>query len=153
MAVEVFSPGKKQESSIGRRLFAMGAPMVGGALGGPVGAAIGGMVGSKVGGASTQDAVMGGVQAGIAQKAAPAASAPAAGLNQSQKLSMPALGDSAFSRRMSASSQNPKIAIHEGLEALKAMPPEIQDQYAPDLIKAQMALERPQLGASYARRR
>lgn len=154
MGVAVTMP-KAQETSIGRRLFAVGAPIVGGAFGGPAGAAAGSVLGSKVGGASNQEALMGGLQSAISRGITKggATSAAPQGLDQSQKLAMPALGDSAFSRRLSASSQSPKIAIKEGLDALTGLPPELREMYTPALVQAELALEKPQLGGSYARRR
>jgi hypothetical protein len=151
MAVQIKMPEKRQESSMGRRLFAMGAPVVGGAVGGPAGAALGGILGSKMSGGSTQDSLMAGAQAGVTQGLTKTAAKPE-GLDMSQKLQMPALGDSAFARRFSAASQNPQVAIQEGLSVLPELPQDLREQYTEPLVKAQLALERPQLGASRGRR-
>jgi hypothetical protein len=123
MSVQIKMPDAPQQP-IGRRLFGMAAPIVGGIFGGPAGAAVGGVIGAKVAGASTQDALAGGLKnyagGAITGAATPTATqAPAVpGLDESQKLSMPALGDSAMGRKLDASSQNPAVATQEGLDAL-----------------------------------
>ena len=117
MGVKINMPQPQQESSMGRRLFGMAAPIVGGLVGGPAGAAAGAALGSKVNGGSTQDALLSGAQAGVSAKVAPQAPTMQ-GLDASKNLSMPKLGDSAMGRKLDASSQNPMVAAREGLDAL-----------------------------------
>ncbi len=118
MGVQIKMPEQQQNSSMGRRLLGMAAPIAGGIFGGPAGAALGGMLGSKLNGGTTQDALLSGVQAGISTKAAPGKAAPVVGLDESSKLTLPNLGDSAMGRKLGAAAQNPMIATQEGLEAL-----------------------------------
>lgn len=111
--VEINIPKKREDTSIGRRLFAMAAPIAGGMIGGPAGAMAGNMLASKMNGASSQDALLGGAQQGA---------------------------DSAFSRRVQAKSQDPQMAVSDGLEVLKSLPQdhELRQKYAEPLIRAQM---------------
>lgn len=140
MGVQVTMPQQKQETSMGRRLFAMAAPVAGFALGGPAGAAAGSLIGSKLAGASTSDSIMNaaqtGAQAAVAPKATPTKTE---GLDLSTKLQKPELGESAFSRRFSNLSADPKMQIQEGLNALTMLPPDLRKQYTGTLVKAQFA--------------
>ncbi len=142
MAVQVMMPQKRQETSMGRRLFAMAAPIAGGMIGGPAGAAAGGVIGSKMAGGTGADAALSGAQAGFAQHTsdtkADLAAKSSMGLTASQGLQKPELGASAFGRRLNASTQNPQVAIDQGLDALTAMPQPLREQYTPALIKAKM---------------
>lgn len=131
MGVQIKMPEQKQDSSVGRRLFAMAAPIAGGAIGGPAGAALGGMIGGKIAGASTKDAMLSGAQAG---------------LGAIGKKPVPGVVDtpdpSSMARRMDALTQNPDIAIHQGLEVASSLPPGMKEQYLEPLVKAQMMLGR-----------
>ena len=111
-------PQANNQGSMGRRLFAMAAPIVGGALGGPAGAAAGALVGGKLGGASTQDAVLNAAQAGINAKS-----------------------DTPAARRATAAGQNPQVAVSEGLSVLSTLPPEhpMRQELTAPLVKAQFA--------------
>ena len=145
MSVKIQIPEKRQDTSIGRRLFAMAAPIVGGALGGPAGAMAGSLIGNKLSGASTQDAILGAAQQGIGaagkseapQAVAPTASAQVLGQPLPQ-LEKPDLGDSAFGRRLNAVSQNPQVALQEGLNTLSILPQDhpFRKQYTEPLVKA-----------------
>jgi hypothetical protein len=142
MSVAINIPQKKQDTSMGRRLFSMAAPIVGGALGGPAGAAAGSMLASKMSGGSTEDAVMSGIQGAASQGLSPAAAKPGVSvenLNASQGLQMPNMGDSAFGRRLSViGNSNPQVALQEGLNTLSALPTDhpIRQQYTAPLVKA-----------------
>ena len=128
MAVEVIKP--QQQTSIGRRLIGMAAPIAGAALGGPAGAAIGGLLGSKLSGGSTQDALL---SAGQAYASTPKGQAQSSGN---------IVGDGAggaLSRRYGSLSQDPQVAIQEGLNAATLLPPDIRKQVTPTLVQAQFA--------------
>ena len=103
----------KQNQSVGRRLFSMAAPIVGGAVGGPAGAAAGSVLASKMNGASTQDAVMGGVEAGASSQ---------------------------FSRRKEAIAGAPETGISEGISVLEQLPQghPLKQELGPGLIQASM---------------
>lgn len=141
MAVKINIPQAQQNTSVGRRLFSMAAPLVGGAVGGPAGAAIGSMLGSKMAGGSTQDALMAGAESAISKGISGNKETPisAENMNLSQGLQKPSLGDSAFGRRMSYLGDDPKVGIAEGLNALSQYPPDhpLRKMYAEPLIKAQ----------------
>jgi hypothetical protein len=131
-----------QQSSMGRRLFAMAAPVVGGAIGGPAGAAMGSMLGSKMSGASTEDAVMGGVKAGMAQGVAggaETATKTGAGLPgmPSPNEAMPTV----FGRRMAMKAEDPAAAIQGGMSVLESLPPghPLKQELAPVLLQTQFA--------------
>lgn len=132
---QIMMPEKKQDTSIGRRLFSMAAPVVGGMIGGPVGAAAGGMLGSKMSGGSTQDAVLGGIQAGVGQAQSDGADAAQKAMIQS---------NNSLSKRLDALRANPAVAVNDGLEVLKSLPESnpLRQEYAPALIKAQMMSSR-----------
>lgn len=51
----------------------------------------------------------------------------------------------AMQRKMQGTLQDPEAAINQGLEALKAQPQEIQQQYAPVLIRAQIIAEKKRM--------
>lgn len=143
MAVGIQGPNKKQDTPMGRRLFAMAAPMVGGAIAGPVGAAVGGTLGAKATGANNQDALLSGAMSGASQGISKAGKAPSpiAGqnVNLSQEMVKPELG-SQFSRRAFSLSQDPQVAVKEGLNALGQLPQNdpLRQEYAGVLIKADM---------------
>lgn len=149
MAVAVYQP--KQQTSMGRRLLAMAAPVVGGAFGGVGGAIAGGILGGKLAGGGSREALLQGVEAGASKAMAPKAK-EVEGLDASKNLQKPELG-SAFSRRQDAISQSPQVAINEGLSALSMLPKEDPlQQYAGPLVQAQMLsekLSKPSVGSSY----
>lgn len=126
--VDVIKP--QQQGSIGRRLIGMAAPIAGAALGGPAGAAIGGMIGSKLNGGSTQDALL---NAGASYASTPRGAGPADGSIVGQG------AGGAFSRKMGALSQDPQVAIQDGLNAATLLPPDIRKQVTPTLVQAQFA--------------
>lgn len=141
MSVEIAMPGK-QQGSIGRRLFAMAAPVAGMAIGGPAGAAVGGMIGAKMSGANTQDALFSGAKTGLSaggeapeKGATPSGAVDPSLLQESQKLQNPA---DAFGRRMSAKSQDPQIAIQQGIEAASVLPDDLKRSALEPLVKAKM---------------
>src|SRR3989344_3707034 len=147
MAAQIMMPNKQEETSIGRRLIAMAAPIVGGIYGGPAGAAAGGALGTKVRGGTGQDALAGGAQAGIDKylsdkaekdkKEQEANSESAQTPDLSEKLQRSEFGESAFARRSAAKSQDPQIAIQDGLNALPHLSPELRQQYTAPLVRAQ----------------
>jgi hypothetical protein len=51
-------------------------------------------------------------------------------------------GNDAISKRFQLSQQDPAFVVKNGLNALSQMPPELQQQYAPDLIRADMYFDR-----------
>jgi hypothetical protein len=145
MAVQIdLSKIKKPEQPMARRLFGMAAPIVGSIYGGPAGAAAGSMLGNSVMGGSAEDSVMKGVQAYGGAVAtgggqAPAAGAPAADpMADMPKLEQPQLGDSAFGRRHAAISQDPQVALQEGLNTLSVLPKDhpMRKQYTEPLVRA-----------------
>lgn len=157
MSVKVNIPQPKQETSMSRRLFSLAAPIAGFALGGPAGAAAGSILAGKAMGKSGSEAAVGGLgtyasESLTAKKpaAAPADAGDELDLDElddipdqslgSQQLQMPQLGDSAFGRRISAMSQNPVYAVHDGLSALTMFPSDhpVRQAYTPVLVKAQM---------------
>lgn len=142
---QIAMPQKNHETPIGRRLFGTVASIIGGIYGGPAGAAAGGAIGGEVakdggggGGGGGLGGMLGGLMGGGGAKAPAPAPTPVqgSGLDLSQQLQQPALGDSAFSRRMGSLTQNPEFGLNQGLEALREMPPEVRQQYTPTLIKA-----------------
>lgn len=139
MSVKVNIPAKSQETSVGRRLFSMAAPLVGSAFG-PVGAVVGNVLGSKAAGASNADTIIGAAKAGVATAAKePAAPASNKVLGEElPQLQKPELGESAFGRRLSVASQNPQVGLQEGLNALSVLPPDhpMRQQYTEPLVKA-----------------
>ena len=118
---KIMMPDKAQESSMGRRLFAMAAPAVGMALGGPAGAAAGSFLGGKVSGKSTQDSLLGAAQEGMGG------------------------GSNPLERRLSAKSQDPQAGISAGLDALSSLDKPLRDKYTGVLVQAQM-LGNPKYG-------
>lgn len=124
MAIEIKKG--QQQTSMGRRLFAMAAPIVGGAFGGPAGAAAGAMIGNKLTGASTEDALMGGIQAGASQGLSKAGSS---GPNQG-----------AMGRALDAKSQDPQVAVKQGLSVLETLPIDdpIRQELGPSFVRAGM---------------
>lgn len=143
MGVQVAMPQQRDQTSMGRRLFAMAAPVAGFALGGPAGAAAGSLIGSKMAGATTRDAALGAAQTGLQAGAKPEAPKTEFGeqtksmLNASDRFEKPEVG-SAFSRRMGMLEQDPKVAIQEGLNSLTGLPKPLRDKYTGVLVKAQM---------------
>lgn len=138
MAVNIMIPEKKNETSMGRRLFAMAAPMAGMALGGPAGAAAGAMLGNRIAGGSVSDSVMGGMQAGAgAMSGAKGVKNPVDNsmLQESQKLQNPA---DQFGRRMGMLSQDPQAVIQEGINAASFLPNDLRKDALKPLIQAQM---------------
>jgi len=146
MAVQIQMPKQREkETSMGRRLFAIAAPIVGGIFGGPVGAAAGGAIGAKVAGAEGSDAIMSGAQAGLGQMgSAPGVKQATDTLGQSKQLAGPT--ESAYSRRLQLSKENPAVAFNSGLEALPDLEarglisPDQRKQYTGALVQGQMAL-------------
>lgn len=140
MGVKINMPQTNPQTSIGRRLFSLAAPIVGGAVGGPAGAAAGSLIGSKMAGASTPDALMSAAQAGMS--AAPAKDGPAAPMSAESMnlptLQKPQVGDSAYGRRFNAVSQNPQMAFNEGLNILSGLPQEhpLRQAYTEPLVRA-----------------
>lgn len=118
---------KPQETSIGRRLFGMAAPIVGGALGGPAGAVAGGLVGSKLAGGSTQDAALSGIQSGLGYK----------GDSGSQGQADPG---NPMSRRADAAAQDPAALANDSLGFLSKLPQDdpLRQEYAAPLMKMKM---------------
>ncbi len=146
MAVKVNVPTKQQDTSMGRRLFAMAAPIAGGMMGGPAGAAAGSILGSKMSGGSIQEALqnglMTGAQQGLTRSPAEKPEISVENLNASQGLQQPGIGDSAFGRRINMKSQDPAMAINEGLGVLSELPPDhpFRKQYTEPLVRAQLKL-------------
>lgn len=135
MAIEIKKG--QQQTSMGRRLFAMAAPIVGGAFGGPAGAAAGAAIGNKIAGASTEDAIMGGLQTGalqgISKAVTPASSGSIVGRGAGG-------AQSAFSRALSAKSQDPQVGVAQGLSVLETLPQDdpLRQELGPSFIRAGM---------------
>lgn len=106
-------PEKRQDSSMGRRLFAMAAPIAGMALGGPAGAAAGSFLANKVSGQTTKDAALG-AAGGAAQ--------------------------GAFGRRAELKSGDPQVKVQEGLGVLSTLPQDdpLRQSLTAPLVKSQM---------------
>jgi hypothetical protein len=121
MPVEVVKP--QQQTSIGRRLLGMAAPIVGGAVGGVGGAIAGQVIGGKLSGQSSQAALLGGAEAGVNSM----------GQQKPQETT-------SITRRNDALSQKPDVAINEGLNALALLPKDdpLRQQYTGPLVQAQM---------------
>jgi len=121
MGVDVIKP----QTSMGRRLFGMAAPLIGGAFGGAGGAAAGSLIGSRVAGASPGDALLNAAQTGIQSK------------------------ESATARRLAQAKQSPQMAIKEGLDAAATMDPNdpLRKTYEETLVRAQMMADnKPKYG-------
>jgi hypothetical protein len=147
MGVEVSMPKKKQETSMGRRIVGMAAPIVGGIYGGPAGAAAGGVLGAKITGSSGQDAVMSGAESGMGQLTKAKSPAPgglAAGPQPGDQMMLPAKNETPFSRKLQASQSNPQVAAAEGLDILSQLPSghPLREQYTAPLIRMQMMGQR-----------
>lgn len=54
--------------------------------------------------------------------------------------------NSAIGRRLAVQESNPLVDLHHGLEALREAPEDVQKQYAPILIQAQIKAERKNRG-------
>lgn len=137
MAIEIKKG--QQQTSMGRRLFAMAAPIVGGALGGPAGAAAGSMIGNKLTGASTEDALMGGIQAGASQAISKATSDPST--TEGGIVGRGAGGyQGAMGRALDAKSQDPQLAVKQGLSVLETLPIDdpLRKELGPSFIRADM---------------
>ena len=142
MGVQIQMPQGGQQTSMGRRLLAMAAPIAGGALGGPAGAALGGVIGSKVSGGSTQDALSAGLKSGIMYAATPAKKDELVGtLNTSPEVQNAI--DSPFSRKTEMLGQNPVKSINDGLDVVAQLPIDhpIRQQLTPAFIMAKMRAE------------
>lgn len=142
--MDVLMP-KKQETSMGRRLLGMAAPIAGGAFGGPAGAALGGVIGSKLTGGSTEDALMSGLKSGISEAGkggTPQSAAPDTGIVGAGAGGAGTVGEmtGAMGRRFDAASQNPEAAVSGGLSVLANLPPDdpLRQAYAGPLIQARM---------------
>ena len=129
----------QQQTSMGRRLFSMAAPIVGGAFGGPAGAAVGSVLGNKISGASTEDALMGGLQAGVSQGISAAAS-PAAPATEGIVGRGAGGAPSAFSRMLDVKSQDPQVAVKQGMSVLESLPPAhpLKQELGPAFVRADM---------------
>jgi len=159
MAVEVASPKKQQNTSMGRRLLGMAAPVVGGIYGGAAGAAAGGMIGAKITGASTQDSVLAGAESGLSAQASSESKSkslakgldntkPAAsitnGMSDLRGQSIQPVAESSYSRRLMSKTQDPQIAASEGLDILSQLPQShpMRQQYTEPLVRMQVMSQR-----------
>lgn len=149
MSVKVGVPDKPQNNSIGRRLFGIAAPIIGGIYGGPAGAAAGSALAAKVNGESTQGALASGLKTGISEGMSGGGKGAGGGESTSKLdfgpgLKMPELGESAMGRRASMMSQNPQVAISEGLNSLSTLPQDhpFRKQYTEPLVRAQYMASR-----------
>lgn len=127
----------QQQTPMARKLLSIAAPVAGGMMGGPVGAALGGLLGGKLGGQTTQDALISGLKSGTDYKSTikdPNPSTTAGGEVVGQG------AGGAMSRMLDARSQDPQVAIHEGLNYLSTLAPDdpLKQQLAPNLIRASM---------------
>lgn len=129
MAIEV-KKGQMQ-SSMGRRLFAAAAPLIGGAFGGPAGAAAGQILGSKMGGATAQEALGQGIS-GLA------GSAISGGLSSSNPAA----------RALSVKQSDPEAMLNEGLTILGTLPKDdpLKRELAPAFIQAEMVAKAKRRG-------
>lgn len=82
MGVQVNMPQGGQQTSMGRRLFAMGAPIAGMALGGPAGAAAGSLIGGKMMGQSTPQALAGAGESAFSRRMEVKKQDPAVGIQE-----------------------------------------------------------------------
>lgn len=155
MPVPVNMNVKKPETSMGRRLFAQGAQVIGGMYGGPAGAAAGGAIGGRIAGndgsqssgGGGMEGMMGGLMGGMGGgQAAP----PPEPLQTGGSMPLPASNpDNSFTRRLASKTQDPQIGIQEGLNALTALPPDLRQQYTAPLVKAQMSMGGGRAGRNY----
>lgn len=144
---KIVTPEAPKQQSIGRRLFSIAAPIVGGIYGGPAGAAAGSALASKVNGSTTQGALMSGLQTGVSEKlnAKPEAVAEQAPIvptpEQMPSRAEPMMAQNAFGRRLGAASQNPQVGINEGLNVLASLPKEhpLRKDLTAPLVQAQFA--------------
>lgn len=138
--VDIMMPKPQQETSIGRRLFGMAAPIVGGAVGGMPGALAGGLIGSKMAGASTQDAALSGLQSGLGYKDNGTGTTDLKGAGDTEGDIVGAGAGGAMGRRLDAASEDPGVTINNGLSILSSLPPDdpLRQEYAGPLIKARM---------------
>ena len=139
--------GPAQDNSMTRRLFSLAAPIAGFAIGGPAGAAIGSTLGGLASGESGTQAALGGAKSFMSSKKNVGGADDGISGSDSPdlpQLQKPDLGDSAFGRRISSLSQDPRIGVAQGLDALSQLPVDhpLRQEYTPILVRAQMMGER-----------
>lgn len=138
MAIEIKKG--QQQTSMGRRLFSLAAPIVGGAFGGPAGAAAGSVLGSKLNGNSTEDALMNGLQSGVSVGLSKSKNPQDESSQNSQDRIVGRVAGGAASRMLAAKSQDPQIGVAQGLSVLESLPENdpLRQELGPSFIRASM---------------